>query len=309
MLIRFHFHLHLLGDVEGNVVLHGCGRTAVDIAVIAHQSVLLNQVISTACGHILGDLRGLQKFEGSAKEIMFLQTQMTFHFCFGDGVHQCLIHPFRRYCRKAQTHCQFVGSLECDARHLHQSVGVIANDIQGVLAVLPVDFDGPVCGNTVRGQKSDHITGTTGGQIRIADLLKPLFADAPNGHKLFRLPVEDLQCVLPKGIVDQFCDLPADTFDLSGGQISDDSFLGMGNHFFVALYLELQTVPGMFCPMSVKTVAHFLCDGQTIADSFYLTEHITRRVPDDFQRTVDGDHIVNGRGIGSTRIKQFFKLT
>ena len=102
---------------------------------------------------------------------------------------------------------------------------MLPDDIQSILSILAVDFDGPVGGNTVGSQKGNHVPGTAGGQIGIADHPETPFADAPNGHELFRLLIQNLQRVLSEGIVDFLCDFSTNALDLTGCQITNDALL------------------------------------------------------------------------------------
>ena len=116
---------------------------------------------------------------------------------------------------------------------------MFADYIKGLAPILTVDLNRSAGSDAMRSQKCNHIPGTSGGKIRIPDLFQFFGTDPSDGHQFLRLMVQDLQCVLPKGIVDLLCDLWTDTFDLTGGQITDDAFFGMGNHFFVSFHLEL----------------------------------------------------------------------
>ena len=146
---------------------------------------------------------------------MFLKTHMTLHFCFGQGVHERFIHSLRRDGWDAQTHCQFVGRLEGNARQLYQSVRMLTDYVQRVLTILTIDLNGSAGGDPMGSQKCDHISGSTGGKVGISDLLQFSGTDTPDGHQLFRLVVQDIQSVLSKSIVDLLCDLRADTLDLA----------------------------------------------------------------------------------------------
>ena len=61
MLIRFHFGAEHLIDMVSNVVFYRSRYAAINILVIAHQPVLLNQAVCSACCHIFRDLRCFQK--------------------------------------------------------------------------------------------------------------------------------------------------------------------------------------------------------------------------------------------------------
>lgn len=186
---------------------------------------------------------------------------------------------------------------------------MLPDDIQSILSILAVDFDGPVGGNTVGSQKGNHVPGTAGGQIGIADHPETPFADAPNGHELFRLLIQNLQRVLSEGIVDFLCDFSTNALDLTGCQITNDAFSGMGNYLLVALYLELESVLRMSGPVAIQTESNFFRDGEAIADGFELAHGIAAAIVQDFQRTVNGDHIVNGGSIGHPGVEELIKLT
>ena len=225
---------------------------------------------------------------------MFLQAQMALHFGFRQGVHERFIHAFRRHCRKSQTHCQLIGSLECNAGQLYQAVGMLADNIQRLVPILTVDLNGSAGSDAMRSQKCDHIPGTSGGQVGIPDLLQLLGADPPDGHQLLRLVVKDLQSVLPEGIVDLLCDPWANTLDLTGCQVADNALLGMGDHFLVAFHLELQAVSRMLVPVTAEAIAELLGCRKTISNRFDLADHFAVCVFHNAAGTVYRDHIVDG---------------
>ena len=118
-----------------------------------------------------------------------------------------------------------------------------------------------------------------------------------------------LQRVLPEGIVDFLCDFSANTFDLTRGKVADDAFLGMRNYLLVALHLKLESVLRMPDPVAIQTESSFFRDGEAIADSFELAHCMAAAIVQDFQRTVNGDHIVNGGSIGYPGVEELIKLT
>ena len=83
----------------------------------------------------------------------------------------------------------------------------------------------------------------------------------------------------------------------------------MGNYLLVALYLELESVLRMSDPVAIQTESNFFRDGEAIADSFELTHCIAAAIVQDFQRTVNGNHIVNGGSIGYPGVEELIKLT
>jgi hypothetical protein len=50
----------------------------------------------------------------------------------------------------------------------------------------------------------------------------------------------------------------------------------------------------MFDPVATKLVPKLLGSWKAIANRFDLTKHFAVYIPDNTNRTVDGDHIVNG---------------
>ena len=309
ILVRLYGRFHLLCDMKGNIVFHSGSRSAVDVVVIADKPVRLYQLEGSCGRHLLSDLRCFQKAQRPAEEIVLFQTHMSLRLAFGDCVHQRFVDTLRGNGGKPQTHCQLVSCLECDTCHFHQLVRMLPDDIQSILSILTVDLNGSVGGNTVGSQKGNHVPGAAGGQIGIRDHPETPFADAPNGYELLRLLIQNLQRVLAEGIVDFLCDFSANAFDLTGGQIADDAFSGMGNYLLVALYLELESVLRMSGPVAIQTESNFFRDGEAIADSLELAHGIAAAIVQDFQRTVNGDHIVNGGSIGHPGVDELIKLT
>ena len=295
--------------MEGNIVFYGSGCGAVDVVVIANQPIRLYQMEGSCGCHIFGNLRRFQKAQRPAEKIVLFQAHMSFCLAFSDGVHQRFIDTLRGNGGKPQTHCQLVSCFECDTCHFHQLVGMLPNDVHGILSILAVDFNGSVGSDTVGCQKGNHFPGTAGSQVGITDHPETLFADTPNRHELFRLVIQNLQRVLPERIVDFLCDFSANTFDLTGCQITDDAFSGMGNYLLVALHLELESVLRVPGPVAIQTESNFFRDGEAIANSFELTHCIAAAIVQNFQRTVNGNHIVNGGSVGNPGIEELIKLT
>ena len=295
--------------MKGNIVFHGGSRSAVDVVVIADKPIRLYQLEGSCGRHLLSDLRCFQKAQRPAEEIVFFQTHMSLRLAFGDGVHQRFVDTFRGNGGKPQTDCQLVRCFECDTCHFHQPVRMLPDDIQSILSILAVDLNGSVGGNAVGRQKGNYVPGAAGGQIGITDHSEALFADTSNGHEFFRLLIQNLQRVLPEGIVDFLCDFSANTFDLTRGKVADDAFLGMRNYLLVALHLKLESVLRMPDPVAIQTESSFFRDGEAIADSFELAHCMAAAIVQDFQRTVNGNHIVNGGSIGHPGVEELIKLT
>ena len=170
---------------------------------------------------------------------------------------------------------------------------MLADHIQGFVPILTVNLNGSSGSDAMRGQKCDHIPGTSGGQIGISDLLQLLGADSSDGHQLLRLMIKDLQCILPKCIVDLLCDFWTNTFDLTGCQIADNTFLGVRNHFLIPFNFELQSVTRMLVPVTIEPIAELLGGGKTVPDRFDLADHFAFCIPYNATGTVDRDHIVD----------------
>ena len=105
--------------------------------------------------------------------------------------------------------------------------------------------------------------------------------------------IKDLQCILPKCIVDLLCDFWTNAFDLTGCQITNDSFLGVRNHFLIPFNFELQSVTRMLVPVATEPIAKLLGGGKTVPNRFDLADHFTVCVPHNAAGTVDCDHIVD----------------
>ena len=180
---------------------------------------------------------------------------------------------------------------------------MLPDNVQRFRPILTIDLDGSIGRNSMRCQECDHITCATGCQIGVSDLLQFLLADSSDRHQPLRLMVEDFQCTLAKCIVDLLCDPWTDTFDLTGRKIRDNALLGMGDDLLVAFYFELKAMLGMLGPMTIQPIPKVFSNGKTVANGFDLTEHVAICVPDDFQRSIDCDHVVNGGGIGNARIE------
>ena len=121
--------------------------------------------------------------------------------------------------------------------------------------------------------------------------------------------IQNLQRVLPEGIVDFLGNLSANTFDLARGQIANDAFSGVGDYLLIALYLKLETVLRMPGPVAIQAEPEFFCDGQAIANSLELAHGIAAAIVQNFQRAVNGNHIVNGGSIGCPGIEKSIELT
>ena len=103
-------------------------------------------------------------------------------------------------------------------------------------------------------QVSDHIPGTSVGQVGINDLAKLLFADTTHIEQLFWFLIQNLQGLFAVGIVDPLSGLLADTFDLSGGKVCDDTFFSRRYHLFIPFDFELDSVLLILAPPSFHPV-------------------------------------------------------
>ena len=171
---------------------------------------------------------------------------------------------------------------------------MVSDDVHGLLAVFPVQPDSSAGADTVGGQKCDHIPGTSIGQVRIDDLSELLFADTSDGEELLRLLIQNLKRLLAEGIIDPFSGLFTDAADLSGCQISNDSFPGGGYDFLITLHLELDTMLLTLAPLSSHIVPDFIGGRQAVAHRFELIQNVSCCILQHTTGAIDGDHEPRG---------------
>ena len=239
---------------------------------------------------------------------MFFHTQMSFQLCVGQREHQTLIHPFRRNRVKAHADGNTVSRLEADSHHLTQAVGVVPNDVHGLLSVLLVQFDCAVRRYAMRRQKSDHIACAPGSHVRVTDFFEFGFADARYGEQLLRIVIQYSQRILPEHGINLFRNFRTDALDLPGTQVSNDAFPVWGDHLVKTLNLKLDAMFGIPAPAPAHVIAKIIRRRQAVAHRLDFRNRISRRIQNLLAGAVQGDHVACAIGGHCFGIDQLFEL-
>lgn len=94
---------------------------------------------------------------------------------------------------------------------------VLLDPFHTVFPEFPVDFRRKPGSDAVVIKENHNIPDAFLTVPSVPDLFQPPFPDASDGQQGFRLPVQDLQCVIPEFSYDPFCHLRADPPDHAGG--------------------------------------------------------------------------------------------
>ena len=186
---------------------------------------------------------------------------------------------------------------------------MISDNVHGLFAVFPVKLDCAVGRYTVWGKKCDHIPCSTIGKIRIDDLLQLVFADSFYGEQFFRFLIQDLQSLLAESVIDPLGCLFADSSNLAGSQICDDSFAGRHDHFLITLHIELDAMFLTFAPFAFQSVFDFIGGRQTVANSLETVKNVTGCISQSTAWLIDCDHKAGTTCSRIPRKYDFFKFT
>ena len=244
--------------------------------------------------HILGQPFSVEKLQASFDERMLFKAQVALAFSIHKRIKQPFIDSLRGELTHTHTESDFVCGKETNTGDLTQFIRVVLDNLESVLAILTVELNCSVRRDTVGGKECYNISCSPVHQIRVNYLLKFTCADSGYGKEPFGFLIQHLKRKIAKSIVNTFCCLGTDSFDLSRTKVSNNAFFGRNDNLIIVIDLKLNTMLSAFAPSSLNIVSELIRQRQTIANCLYLCYKLPSTVINLFARIVDGHHIGSG---------------
>ena len=208
----------------------------------------------------------VQDVDGIADKGFFVLAQMPVMLLLLQRVEKTCGNPVRVCLRNPCALCQLLRNTEINQTTLIDGVGLIAQQKLSIKAKLLLQVDGLCSTDIQRCQQGNDLPGTACLHIGIANQLAALLADPRHLGDPVRLPIQNVQRVIPKLIVDLCGQFLPDAFNEAGGKIRNNAFLTRRNDLLIRLHFKLKSIAWVFTPVSLHIHLHALHSREVVTN-------------------------------------------